>query len=1145
MGDSVVDKLSLQLSANAEEFIASFRAAAEATGKAKNDISLNLRAIKLAAADLNAELASGQLSHSDEISARRNILTLAKQSLQLAKDEGIERRGNLGFVKAFTGEIEKQNAALEGQKGKLSTITAQILNAIKLRAAGLPGLSGLGGALAIRAYEPIGKLAEEGAGKLEGEFGSAAVAIGGTAAALAGLALVAGEVTHHMMDLAQSIENTAAATGLSTTQVQEFNELAREMGIDAGSLEMAFARMQAQLGEFAVSSGKAAGSGSQYLVKTLKEMGVALQDADGSMRPTEQILSDFYDQLQKIPDASTRTAIEMAALGSRGRVLAEVFEQARREGISLQDALKSIDASGAVLTPSELEDLEKAKEDWDKISRAIEGAKTQLGLFIGESLTSLKGFAEGAAAIGENILFGENPLEFRKKLDAFLNPEKAKAGVNVNPFINPAELLQITQGNTELSKRLDVLRAGGELQLQLNQAEASYNGALKQQASLITALKPAEAAEMTPAIEAYFTEISLLKDIIALQKQKADLSKLQEQLDEAQQAYTVAAVEGNKSLTAEKAKQIALYDREITSLQKSLGLTKELASLASVKPEFSPLRRPAPGPAPSAEEIALQNKYGEGLDINPSPSQQDLANYYGQRKYEKQFAGQEIPGISMAEAAPPMEDLTPLIGESTHRMLAESAEALDELRQKWVELAATADSPAIRKAALGENISMIQEQYQKDLQNFQLMFEMKKITAEQFAQAEAELEQMANQQIKAAWDERVAQFGTVAERMRALEQQIADESKNFSAKVFDEMARMVDGVEDSLARLVVTGKGSFRQLFEGIAEEMTKNTISLGFSKIAGEIAAHSKTQPPKAGQAGEVTQPGGIAATLGKIFGAGKNGATEKLGTKTNPAYVIEVSGTRGLGVPAALTGAGTSGLPGAGWMDPFKKTAAALTASGGGGSSSPDWMKALGIGSPFSIPKPPSEASSGAASASPDWMKALGIGASIAVPKPPVEETPGAPGGGVGGFFKSILGSGMLGGILGAKGAGQSGDSDSGGLGSFASIFGGAAGEGSGGGMMSLLNMTSLFAGFLEEGGDVTPGRAYVVGEKHPEIFFPGQSGRVEPFMKMPPTSGRHTTVNLNINGVENADSFRRSSSQIASHLHAQVSGAAAKNK
>lgn len=1112
MGDSVVDKLSLQLSANAEEFIASFRAAAEATGKAKNDISLNLRAIKLAAADLNAELASGQLSHSDEISARRNILTLAKQSLQLAKDEGIERRGNLGFVKAFTGEIEKQNAALEGQKGKLSTITAQILNAIKLRAAGLPGLSGLGGALAIRAYEPIGKLAEEGAGKLEGEFGSAAVAIGGTAAALAGLALVAGEVTHHMMDLAQSIENTAAATGLSTTQVQEFNELAREMGIDAGSLEMAFARMQAQLGEFAVSSGKAAGSGSQYLVKTLKEMGVALQDADGSMRPTEQILSDFYDQLQKIPDASTRTAIEMAALGSRGRVLAEVFEQARREGISLQDALKSIDASGAVLTPSELEDLEKAKEDWDKISRAIEGAKTQLGLFIGESLTSLKGFAEGAAAIGANILFGENPLEFRKKLDAFLNPEKAKAGVNVNPFINPAELLQITQGNTELSKRLEVLRAGGELQLQLNQAEASYNGALKQQASLITALKPAEAAEMTPAIEAYFTEISLLKDIIALQKQKADLSKLQEQLDEAQQAYTVAAVEGNKSLTAEKAKQIALYDREITSLQKSLGLTKELASLAGVKPEFSPLRRPAPGPAPSAEEIALQNKYGEGLDINPSPSQQDLANYYGQRKYEKQFAGQEIPGISMAEAAPPMEDLTPLIGESTHRMLAESAEALDELRQKWVELAATADSPAIRKAALGENISMIQEQYQKDLENFQLMFEMKKITAEQFAQAEAELEQMANQQIKSAWDERVAQFGTVAERMRALEQQIADESKNFSAKVFDAMARMVDGVEDSLARLVVTGKGSFRELFEGIAEEMTKNTISLGFSKIAGEIAAHSKTQPPKAGQAGEVTQPGGIAATIAKIFGAGGKGET-KAGTESNPFYVIIKRGAPG--IPAGFPGAGTSGLPGAGWMDPFKKTAAALTASGGGGSASPDWMKALGIGSPFSIPKPPSEAS------------------------------PGAPGGGIGGFFKSILGSGMLGGILGAKGTGQSGDSDSGGLGSFASIFGGAAGEGSGGGMMSLLNMTSLFAGFLEEGGDVTPGRAYVVGEKHPEIFFPGQSGRVEPFMKMPPTSGRHTTVNLNINGVENADSFRRSSSQIASHLHAQVSGAAAKNK
>jgi hypothetical protein len=31
------------------------------------------------------------------------------------------------------------------------------------------------------------------------------------------------------------------------------------------------------------------------------------------------------------------------------------------------------------------------------------------------------------------------------------------------------------------------------------------------------------------------------------------------------------------------------------------------------------------------------------------------------------------------------------------------------------------------------------------------------------------------------------------------------------------------------------------------------------------------------------------------------------------------------------------------------------------------------------------------------------------------------------------------------------------------------------------------SLFGGFLAEGGDVTPGKAYVVGEEHPEFFIP----------------------------------------------------------
>lgn len=73
--------------------------------------------------------------------------------------------------------------------------------------------------------------------------------------------------------------------------------------------------------------------------------------------------------------------------------------------------------------------------------------------------------------------------------------------------------------------------------------------------------------------------------------------------------------------------------------------------------------------------------------------------------------------------------------------------------------------------------------------------------------------------------------------------------------------------------------------------------------------------------------------------------------------------------------------------------------------------------------------------------------------------------------------------------------------------------------------------FAGFMAEGGDVTPGKAYIVGEKRPELFMPRSSGRIIPSI---PTGGgeseRDTSPQFIFNGVSDADSFKRSQSQMA---------------
>ena len=68
---------------------------------------------------------------------------------------------------------------------------------------------------------------------------------------------------------------------------------------------------------------------------------------------------------------------------------------------------------------------------------------------------------------------------------------------------------------------------------------------------------------------------------------------------------------------------------------------------------------------------------------------------------------------------------------------------------------------------------------------------------------------------------------------------------------------------------------------------------------------------------------------------------------------------------------------------------------------------------------------------------------------------------------------------------------------------------------------------------GGPVSPGSAYLVGERGPEVFVPTSAGRVEPAA---PGGNRHVRVSIQISQPKGADAptaLRRSSRQIASSV------------
>lgn len=66
---------------------------------------------------------------------------------------------------------------------------------------------------------------------------------------------------------------------------------------------------------------------------------------------------------------------------------------------------------------------------------------------------------------------------------------------------------------------------------------------------------------------------------------------------------------------------------------------------------------------------------------------------------------------------------------------------------------------------------------------------------------------------------------------------------------------------------------------------------------------------------------------------------------------------------------------------------------------------------------------------------------------------------------------------------------------------------------GLAALLAVMAMFGGFRERGGDVAPGRAYVVGERRPEVFVPHEAGTIVPsvgsYIRASPGLGRAAPV------------------------------------
>jgi TP901 family phage tail tape measure protein len=109
---------------------------------------------------------------------------------------------------------------------------------------------------------------------------------------------------------------------------------------------------------------------------------------------------------------------------------------------------------------------------------------------------------------------------------------------------------------------------------------------------------------------------------------------------------------------------------------------------------------------------------------------------------------------------------------------------------------------------------------------------------------------------------------------------------------------------------------------------------------------------------------------------------------------------------------------------------------------------------------------------------------------------------------------------------------------------IGGPAAGGGGSGALFSSLfkGIGSIFGGFRAGGGPVMPNKAFMVGERGPEMFVPNSSGSIVPNNRL--GGGQGNVINFNFPQGTDPERFRRTESQMAA-MAGRVVGAGARNR
>lgn len=314
-----------------------------------------------------------------------NNVTLVKQKQDLLKDSIKETKSKLDVLKEAQSQVTAQykkgeidagqyrafQRELETTKSKLSSLKDEKKNIHVIGTAFKEAKdkvepvikkvekvgSVIGGATskAVKFTATLGKIDTAMIGKAADGFKKYTTAVTGATTAVAGLAV-------SQVSNLDAIDKQSQALGLSRTAYQEWDYVLSQNGVD---IEKFGTGMKSLLKNMdAVKEGNATAT------TNFNQLGVAVQNADGSLRSQEDVLKETVAAFQNMEDGADKTRLATELFGKQGQSLMPLLNGTTG---SVDELMQKCNDLGMVVSDEAVDAGVKFSDTLDSLKRSAQG----------------------------------------------------------------------------------------------------------------------------------------------------------------------------------------------------------------------------------------------------------------------------------------------------------------------------------------------------------------------------------------------------------------------------------------------------------------------------------------------------------------------------------------------------------------------------------------------------------------------------------------------------------------------------------------------------------------------------------------------------------------------------------------------------